>query len=188
MKILLASKSPRRIEILSQLIGDKFVSKGSECEESFVGKTPEDTVLEIAYRKLTGVQNPEKYDVIISCDTLVYRDGNYYGKPTSREDAANMLRELANKNHQVYSGLVVKKGNKIIQEAVCSDVVFKNLKDSDIEYYLDNYEYMDKAGSYGIQDNMLVSGYSEEGFYNIMGMPKDELKDILVRFGIVDEK
>ncbi len=188
MKILLASKSPRRIEILSQLIGDRFVCKGSECEEFFIGKTPEETVLEIALRKLKGVNCPKQYDVIIACDTLVYKEGKYYGKPTSREDAKNMLRELSGKKHQVYSGLIVKIGNKIIQQSVCSDVVFRNLKDDDIDYYLDNYEYMDKAGSYGIQDNMLVTDYSDKGFYNIMGMPKEELKDILVRFGIIDEK
>lgn len=188
MKILLASKSPRRVEILTQIIGDRFENKASVSDEHFIGETPEQTVLEIARGKLKNVVNPEEYDVIIACDTLVYFDGKYYGKPSSRDEARCMLRELSNNTHIVYSGLIVKKGDAIVEKAVASQVTFKKLSDDNIESYLDNYEYMDKAGAYGIQDNVLVEKCMEKDYYNVMGMPKEVLEVILRELGIIDEK
>lgn len=184
MKILLSSASPRRKEILASLI-DNFEVESYESDENYIGNSPEETVLEIARRKLKAVINPLRYDLIIVCDTLVYLDGKYYGKPSSRIIAENMLKELSGRTHTVISGLIVS-GEKINHEvAISTDVTFKDLSTLDINYYLDTFIYMDKAGAYAIQDNFLVDRINGS-YYNVVGLPKEELKKIFKELGIIN--
>ena len=100
MKVLLASQSPRRKELLKELIND-FTVETYPADENFLGDTPQDTVKEIALRKLKAVPQMDRYDLIIASDTLVYKDGVYYGKPKDRADAIRMISELEGKTHQV---------------------------------------------------------------------------------------
>ena len=106
MKVLLASASPRRKELLKELI-QEFNVETYPTDENFLGETPEETVKEIALRKLNAVPNKERYDLIIASDTLVYREGVYYGKPKDYSDAVRMLTELEGVTHVVSSGLAL---------------------------------------------------------------------------------
>lgn len=183
MKILLSSASPRRKEILASLI-DKFEVESYESNENYTGNSPEETVIEIARRKLNAVHCPKRFDWIIVCDTLVFLDGKYYGKPDSRLMAENMLKELSGKTHKVISGLIVSSENKKIEVAISTDVTFKTLSSKDIKYYLDNFVYIDKAGAYAIQDNFLVERINGS-YYNVVGLPKEELEKILKEIGVI---
>lgn len=177
MRVLLASASPRRKEILSELI-PLFEVKSFESDENYIGECPENTVIEIARRKLKAVPLSLNYDLIIACDTLVYLDGKYYGKPQSRKEAELMLAELSGKTHTVVSGIIVATEGQTYEKAVSSAVTFKNINAEDIRHYLDNYVYEDKAGAYAVQDNVLVKEI-KGSYYNVVGLPKEELKNIL---------
>jgi septum formation protein len=93
-KILLASRSPRRRELLSRIVSDYDV-QAPEADEDVVCATPEQTVLAVAQRKIQAAEKKEQYDAVIACDTLVYLDGKYYGKPCTRQEAVDMLKELS---------------------------------------------------------------------------------------------
>lgn len=177
MKVLLASASPRRKELLQEIIRD-FDIKVFPCDESFVGATPEETVLGVAKEKMNAVMNKEDYDLIITCDTLVYMDNKYYGKPTDKNVAFRMLKELSGNVHQVVSGLVVYYKGGVTAHAVTSKVKFKSLTDSEIHSYIDNYNPLDKAGAYAIQDSVVVDSY-KGSYNNIVGLPTEKLKEIL---------
>lgn len=186
MRILLASKSPRRYELLKTLVPD-FTVETYPSDEDFIGATPEETVTEIARRKLAAVPSPERFDVVIACDTLVYKDGVYYGKPADRADAVRMLTELEGKTHVVVSGLWVLHGGIAEHVAERSYVTFKPMSLTDITEYLDTHYCLDKAGAYAVQDGVVVA--SLEGSYtNVMGLPTEALKKILDDIGSVDAK
>ena len=189
MRVLLASASPRRKEILSQIFSE-FDIESYNIDENFVGKDPDDTVLLIAKRKLMAVPDKNRYQVIVACDTLVYLDGKYYGKPSSRDDAKRMLTELSGKTHKVISGLIVFFEGKIIERAIVSEVTFKKISEGDIKFYLDNFSFYDKAGAYAIQDDILVEKLSGS-YYNVVGLPKEELEKIMLEIineGKTDER
>ena len=177
MKVLLASASPRRKELLQEIISD-FDIKVFPCDENFVGLTPEETVLGVAGEKMNAVIGKENYDLIITCDTLVYMNNKYYGKPTDKNVAFRMLKELSGNIHKVISGLVVYYKGNIISSAVTSEVKFKNLTDNEIYSYIDKYNPLDKAGAYAIQDSVVVDSY-QGSYNNIVGFPTEKLKEIL---------
>ena len=174
---MLASRSPRRKELLSR-IADKFDIQAPEADEDVVCDTPEQTVLAVAERKLAAVVNPQQYDAIIACDTLVYLDGVYYGKPANEQEAKMMLRALSGKTHKVISGFIVRGKTREIKEAVTSHVTFRVLNDKDIENYVSTEQPFDKAGSYAVQDGRLVASYQGD-YTNIMGMPLESVKKAL---------
>lgn len=175
--ILLASRSPRRRELLARIV-PRFDVQAPEADEDIVCATPEETVLAVAQRKLQAAENKEQYYAVIACDTLVYLDGKYYGKPLDREDAIQMLKELSGRTHTVYSGFVVRAGGREIEEAVTSEVTFKALTDAEIARYVDTEQPYDKAGAYAVQDGRLVASYKGD-YTNIMGLPVDAVKRAL---------
>lgn len=186
MEVLLASKSPRRYELLKTLVPD-FKVETYPSDENYVGLTPEETVIEIARRKLVAVPLPERYDVVISCDTLVYKDGKYYGKPVDFADAVRMLTELEGKTHVVVSGLWVWHKGTCSHVAERSYVTFKHMSEDQIKEYLDTHYCLDKAGAYAVQDGVVVS--SLDGSYtNVMGLPTEALKKILDDIGYKNAK
>ena len=183
-KILLASRSPRRRELLHRIV-DSFEVSAPEADEDIVCDTPEQTVIEVAKAKLAAVANPQNYDAVIVCDTLVYLDGIYYGKPKDEAEAKQMLTELSGRKHKVVSGFVVKAGDREIKKAVASYVTFYTLSEKIIEEYIVTEQPLDKAGSYAIQDGKLIA--SIDGDYtNVMGMPVDEVKKALQDLGIIE--
>ncbi len=177
MKVVLASASPRRHQLLKELFAHFQVCPATICED-YIGATPIDTVKELAFRKIQGIAG----DLVIGCDTIVYMDGIYYNKPQNRASAIEMLMSLSGRTHEVYSGLAIAYMGKYLQDYDKSTVTFKKLEPHIIEQYVDKYAPYDKAGGYGIQDNLLVESYT--GCYkNIMGLPVNKLKTLLIKAG-----
>lgn len=187
MKIILASKSPRRRELLEMLgFKDFEIIPASGPELSPEGLTPSDTVCGIALGKAREVaKNAEKGALIIAADTLVCLDGEFLGKPKDKEDAARMLERLSGRTHTVYTGVALIKDGEELCEAEASDVLFRELSGAEIDAYIATGEPMDKAGAYGAQGlgALLVKGIDGD-FFNVMGLPVCTLGLMLGRLGV----
>ncbi|MDR2238646.1 MAG: Maf family protein [Chryseobacterium sp.] len=181
MKILLASQSPRRKELLSSLGFDFEVVK-IDCEEIL----PENTAIEnaaayLSELKANAFSGLAEGQVLLTADTVVAIDGQILGKPKDEEDARQMLRNLSGKTHQVYTGITLKKGNKTITETDVADVELDLLTDDEIDYYIQKYKPFDKAGSYGVQEWLGMAKIRKiaGSFYTIMGLPTHLVYKIL---------
>lgn len=176
MRIILASASPRRQQLLRNIVKD-FVTVTSNADESLVMNTPEDNVMNIAKNKALSVARA-KDDLVIGSDTTVYMDGAYYNKPADEEDARRMLRELSGRVHTVYTGVCIVYKDMVRCFYDKTAVKFNELDDKFIEEYVASGSPMDKAGAYGIQDGNIIESY--EGDYTaIMGLPVKKLRTAL---------
>ncbi|HHV74058.1 septum formation inhibitor Maf [Thermoanaerobacterium sp. PSU-2] len=184
MEIVLASGSPRRKEILSN-IGVDFSVMISDVEEVTDEKEPEKIVMDLSRKKASFVAEKLSGDfLIIGADTVVFADGIVLGKPKDKSDAFNMLKVLSGRWHQVYTGVTVisLKQNKIVTEYEKTDVYIKSLSDEMIFSYIEKGEYIDKAGSYAIQGyGSLIVDKINGDYYNVVGLPISKLHDILSR-------
>ncbi len=173
-RIILASASPRRKELLSRLIKNFEILEPQVQEKEL--NNPYDTARENAIKKAEFVKRAEN-DVVIACDTVVALDNKIYHKPVSRDNAIQMLEELKGKWHKVYSGVAIiyKKKTSFVE---MSEVKIKDLSKELIEEYVDNFEPYDKAGSYAIQDGVIVDSYKGD-YENIVGLPLTKLQKIL---------
>lgn len=175
MRIILASKSPRRVEILKQ-IGTEFEIMPADTDESVTpGTSPEDAVCEISRRKALCIRDligSSENVFIISADTVVTYDGKIIGKPENDKHAYDILKNLSGKSHRVLTGFTLCMGNIIHTDYESTDVFFRHLTDEEIEEYVKSGEPADKAGAYGIQDkgSVFVTGISGD-YYNVMGFP-----------------
>ena len=187
-KIILASASPRRRELLEQ-IGLEFDIVVSTDSEENIDKTlpPDIYTAELAIFKATSVAKKlneigRKKCVIIAADTIVYHNGNILGKPKNKSDAVNMLKALSGSCHEVYTGICVMRLDDgfMVSKSVKSDVYFKVLTDEMINAYINTREYADKAGAYGIQGMGAVLVDKIKGdYFNIVGLPLSALYDVL---------
>ncbi len=188
MKIILASKSPRRKEILEKM-GVDFVIDVADADESVGSElSPVEAVCEISKRKADAVfQRHEGEDcIIISADTVVVIDGKIIGKPKDENDAFNIIKSLSGRTHEVYTGFTVCGNGKSKTDFEVTKVHFKELCDDDIRRYVATGEPMDKAGAYGIQQkgNLFVE-YIHGDYYNVVGFPISKIcVTILELFGI----
>ena len=184
-KIILASNSPRRKQILEQT-GLKFSVDVSDFNEDVLEfSNPHEMVerLSLEKAKIVAKRNPKA--LIIAADTTVFLNNEIIGKPKSKTDAFRILKLLSGNKHQVITGFTIIEGKKIITKHVISEVVFKNLSDEQINAYIATDEPMDKAGGYGIQDNAGVFVDRVIGDYNnIVGFPLVAILDVLKEFGI----
>ena len=180
-RIILASGSPRRRELLGKLY-DTFEIITSEVDERLdAGIHPLHGVELLAVRKGEAIANELDADcVVISSDTLVEIDGVPLGKPVSREDAYRMLSLLSGKYHNVHTGIAVHYNNDVISGVASSRVKFKELKDAEIYAYIDGGEPMDKAGAYAIQGEggKFIEGYDGD-FDTIMGLSVSLTKQLI---------
>lgn len=186
-RIILASASPRRSELLKQA-GFTFEIQVSKKEEVYQSERPDEIVKELSLLKAEDVahHNIEKKDVIvIGADTVVVLDGNILGKPKSKEEAANMLRQIQGRKHQVYTGVAIlifdecgtchKKNH-----AVCTEVFVNPMTESEIFAYMEHENVMDKAGAYGIQGKFAIYIDKIEGdYYNVVGLPISYIYQVL---------
>ena len=174
-KIYLASKSPRRRELLAGM-GIDFDILTTDVEETYdPAWSPKEIVMHLSRLKLSPIDMAQ-YDpktIFITCDTIVVVDGQIIGKPKDKADAERMLKMLSGNTHTVYSGLTVATPQKQLTDYRATDVVFENLPDDMIQYYIDTYQPFDKAGSYGVQEWIGRVGIREVrgSFYNVMGLP-----------------
>lgn len=182
-KIILASNSPRRREILSNFIDFTVISKEiDEIKDDCF--SPWTTVMALAYEKGIEVAKDNVDEVVLSADTLVELDGKLLGKPKNREDAKIMIKSLSGKIHNVYTGYAIFKLSKKIKYVSYekSTVKFYDLSSDEIEKYLDTLEYKDKAGAYGIQGKgSLLVEKIEGDYFNIVGFPIGKINRDLMR-------
>ncbi|MDE7163300.1 MAG: Maf family protein [Clostridia bacterium] len=178
MKIILASASPRRRELLSQIVEDFEIipAKGEECADRSL--PPECVACQLAENKCDEVFQKNNNALVIACDTIVVYNNTLLGKPKSAEDAASTLRMLSGKTHSVITGVCVRRGNKKITQYERTEVRFNNLSEQFIRDYVAGGSPMDKAGSYGIQDGGVVQSYSGS-YTNVVGLPVELVKKII---------
>ena len=183
MKIILASKSLRRREILENL-GLKFEIIVADADESSDIRDPHELVSTLAQRKgravLEKLGDDTRDTLIIASDTLVYADGEFLGKPRDRADAERMIRMLSGSSHSVVSGIYVYLNGREASSAAATRVNFDEMTDADIDAYLETDEPYDKAGAYAIQGkaSAYISGI-EGDYFNVVGLPVNLLKRIL---------
>ena len=187
MGIVLASRSPRRRQLLEQMgLRDfRIVSSGAD-ETASPGLTPPALVEALSARKAAAVQHAAAAgDLIIAADTVVALDGRILGKPADGPDAFAMLSAHAGRRPQVYTGLTVVCGAQRLTEHEVTAVTFRSLSSAEICAYIATGEPMDKAGAYGIQGRgaLFVEGI-EGDYYNVMGLPVCRLGRILARLGV----
>ena len=179
MQLILASQSPRRRELLG-LFGIPFVVRVADIDETMdPDLSAAEAVAQISRKKALAVERNAD-DVLIAADTIVVVGGRILGKPHSPEEAAEMLRLLSGRDHQVMTGVTVLCGEKEAVFTEITDLHFRALTDSEIRRYVQSGEPMDKAGAYGIQGGAALFCEKMTGdYYNVMGLPVCRLGQVL---------
>lgn len=176
---ILASKSPRRQELLKHIISD-FKIIVSNVDENKIKASPYDLPLELSKAKAKAVFINYPNDVVIAADTVVIVNNEVLGKPINDEDAKRMLHLLSKKTHDVVTGFTIISKEKTISKSVLTKVTFNELSDELINTYVKSGSPKDKAGAYGIQDkNFPLIKNIEGSYYNVVGLPLEELKKYL---------
>lgn len=173
MKLLLASASPRRQELLASLNFPFEVVK-IDCDESY----PKDLAIKdiaafVAKTKAEAYQSLKEDEILLTSDTIVALENDILLKPKNADEAFEMLKKLSGKTHQVYTSICLKTIDNLIIETDCADVTMQIISDDEINYYIENYKPFDKAGSYGIQEWLGMSKIASinGSYYSIMGLP-----------------
>ena len=181
MRYILASKSPRRKELMKLISSDFLVAVEDIDEESSYKLSPIEAVQDIAKRKGEAVDNLYPNDLIISADTIVVINNKIIGKPVDASDAKRILKELSGKSHYVHTGFRVKYLDKEIIRVVTSEVVFNELSDELIDKYVASKSPLDKAGAYGVQDNNTYPIIKKVigSVDNVIGFPVKEIKEAI---------
>lgn len=178
MKIVLASKSPRRREILSMVLPD-FEIRVSDADEGISNIDIMDVPRVLSIRKAQAVEIKEN-EIIIGCDTVVIHNGEILGKPKDDNEAIDMLKKLSDTTHLVVSGICVKSKDKEYSTSCTTSVKMRALTDSEMNSYVNRFHPTDKAGAYGIQE--MAGAFVEKidgDFYNVVGLPLCMLCQIL---------
>lgn len=178
IRILLASKSPRRKQMMEEM-GIPFTIVAIDHEESFpAGLSGEEVALHIAQAKAGAYRDRlADNEILITADTIVWCNGMVLGKPADREEAVNMIAELSGNTHDVITGVCICTRDREQLFAESTRVTFNILSSSDISFYVDNYKPYDKAGAYGIQEWIGMTGCQriEGSYFNVMGLPTHRL-------------
>ena len=178
-KILLASNSPRRRELLGGLGVDYEVVSLPEIDESYPPTlTGEEIPRYISQQKANAYRAMMTSEtMLITADTIVWMDGKVYGKPVDADDARRMLRDLSGHTHTVITGVTITTSEHSKSFAVSTQVTFASLSDDEIDYYISNYKPFDKAGAYGIQEWIGYIGVTalDGSYFNVMGLPIQRL-------------
>lgn len=186
MKIVLASQSPRRKELLGKM-GLEFTTKAPEIDETALSGLPARQLVEALSREkaLWAARQEDPEAIVIGSDTVVVRDGEILGKPASPAQAEEMLASLSGRSHEVCTGVTVCQGDQVVSQVEVTQVTFRHLTPQEIARYVRTGEPMDKAGAYGIQGlgALLVEGI--QGDYSaVVGLPVCRLGRILLDFGV----
>ena len=186
MKIVLASQSPRRKELLGRM-GLEFVTQASKIDESaFDGLEARELVATLSREKAQWIaRQMDGETLVIGADTVVVRDGAALGKPKDAEDAVAMLLSLSGRDHQVCTGVTVCRGDRVLTQVEETQVTFRDLTEAEVRQYVSTGEPMDKAGAYGIQGlgGLLVEGIRGD-YSNVVGLPVCRLGQMLKDFGV----
>lgn len=186
-KIVLASGSPRRQELLGRMGITDFTVRVPEVEESYpAGLSPEETVCYIS-REMSDAARLlcDENELIITADTMVFLDDKRLGKPKDEAQALEMLTALAGRRHTVCTGVTVRRGDVILTRAQSTDVYFRPATERELRAYIRTGEPMDKAGAYGVQGKgSLLVRRIDGDFFNVMGLPVEMLAEMLKTFEI----
>jgi septum formation protein len=181
-EIVLASASPRRLEILRQCGIEPRIIKSNVDESIKAHENPEQIAMSLSFKKALDVSKRIKTGLVIGADTIVVVEDSILGKPESETHARHMIQILSGKTHKVITGFtIIDPETKIkIVDYETSEVVFNKLSDTEIDSYIDSREYLDKAGSYAIQGKgaMLVSRING-CYFNIVGLPISKINQSL---------
>lgn len=184
-KIILASASPRRQQLLKEL-GIDFTVEVKPIDETAPKELKAQEIpLYLSQKKAAEFKNTiDDNTIVITADTIVWINEKEIGKPKDYADAVNMLKTLSGNMHEVFTGVTLTSKKKSYSFFVTTKVFFKPLTAEEITYYLDNYKPFDKAGSYGIQEWLGYIGIEkiEGSYFNVMGLPLKELYEELGRF------
>ena len=182
-RLILASASPRRRELLAACDLNFVLAEKFECEECYPAELSADKVAEyLSQLKSNAYPHPlGAKDILLTADTVVIANGEILGKPKDNADAERMLRSLSGSTHKVITGVTLRTAEQTISFSAESLVSFRTLDAEEITYYVEKYRPMDKAGAYGIQEWI---GYTaidriEGSFYNVMGLPVQRLYSTL---------
>ena len=185
-KIILASASPRRKELLAGLCVDFEVDTRNNFEETYSDDIPHENIPEVLSEgKSYGFHRELASDeILITSDTLVLCEDHVMGKPADREEAYRMLRLLSGKSHKVITAITLRDSSRISTLSDTAFVHFKDLSDEEIYYYIDNFKPFDKAGAYGIQEWIGYIGIDkiEGSYFTIMGFPVHLIYQELTKF------
>ncbi len=187
-RIILASQSPRRRQLLGQIWPGPFEVLAPQADESYdPALSPQEIVSSICRKKADAaaalVRDPAA--VIIAADTMVFLDGLRLGKPHSQTEAVEMLRALSGRTHTVCTGVTLRRGDRAETRPETTAVTFRPLTDREIRHYVSTGDPMDKAGAYGVQGlaALFVSGIQGD-YFNVMGLPLCLLGGMLEDFGV----
>ncbi|MDY6793003.1 MAG: Maf family protein [Thermodesulfobacteriota bacterium] len=190
-RLILASMSPRRSYLLEQA-GLRFTVIPSGFDENLISpSTPESYVKALAEAKATDISRKYPESWVIGADTIVVINGTILGKPDSKQQARTMLKSLSGKTHQVYTGYCIccRAKEIVFLDTVKTDVLFKNLSDREVEWYINTSEPFDKAGAYAIQGLGTFIVKSIKGSYtNVVGLPVCEVIEFLIQQSVTDLK
>lgn len=184
--MILASKSPRRKEILEN-IGFNLVIKSEDIEEVSDRIEVVEKIKDIAYKKVEAVAKKYPNEYVVGADTIVEVDGDIIGKPKDEDEAKKILQRLSNRSHNVITvfSFINKSKDICIKDVAITKVYFKELSPEMIEWYIASKEPMDKAGAYGIQDKGSIFVEKIEGdFFTVMGFPIERFMERLNELGI----
>lgn len=185
-KIILASNSPRRKELLGGLGLDFTVHTLQGIDESYPETLKgEEIPMFISGQKAKAYKESMAEDeLIITADTIVYVDGEVLGKPTDKDDARRMFHLMSGRKHEVITGVSIVSKEKTVQFATTTQVSFTELSDEEIDYYIDRYRPYDKAGAYGIQEWIGYIGITgiEGSYFNVVGLPVQRLYTELKKY------
>ena len=189
MKLILASASPRRKDLLNRLGLDFKVDSSNIDEDKYTEESPVDLVKLLASEKAKDVGSRYNNGLIIAADTIVVWNNQVLGKPENRKAAFKMLKNLSGKEHHVYTGIafnIINNGNsELISDIDYSKVKMRNYNQDEIDKYLNTGEYIDKAGSYAIQGHgSLLVKEINGSYFTIVGLPIHKLAEILPEYSI----
>lgn len=184
--IVLASGSPRRKELLQQAGLTHFTVAPTDADETVPGDMPPEEVVMLLSRRKAEAACFSSREIIIAADTIVWLDGRALGKPADRAEAARMLQELSGRQHTVYTGVTLRRGEELLTDWEATQVWFRALDRREIRAYVRSEEPMDKAGGYAIQGMACSFVERIEGDYtNVIGLPMAKLAGMLRRFGVL---
>lgn len=184
MNLLLASNSPRRKELLTQL-GYQFEVVKIDVDESYPSDLNPHEIAEYVSAKKAKAFDVNENEILLTSDTIVALDQKILLKPKDENEAFEMIKSLSGKVHQVYTAFTIKTVDSEISKTSKTDVEFSEISDEEIKFYINNYKPFDKAGSYGIQEwlGMAKIKNISGSFYSVMGLPVDLVYEELRKLG-----
>jgi len=187
MKIILASNSPRRKELLAGLGFDYEVRTLQGLDESYPEGLSMEEIPQYISRKKAAAYTLGADELLITADTIVYLDGEVLGKPADEAEAKEMLGKLSGKTHQVVTGVTLTTTGFQHSFASVSQVTFAELTEAEIDHYVTHYRPMDKAGAYGIQEWIGYVGVTciEGSYFNVMGLPVQRLYSEMKKLNLI---